>query len=166
MASRHGRRTIQYVAVAPKLTEEFMAALTDRQRARERLSQVFASILDKMIPADELVPLAGSKFVEWEDMADDVDRMLVPVFLEERAALEASAQADCGGRCPHCQSDRVYLIKHAGQVEVLTPHGTVVLKKQKCRCRSCDRSFSPARAGLGPAGRGQPLAQGGGAGRP
>jgi len=96
-----------------------------------------------MIPADETVPLAGSKFVEWEDLGDEVDRTLVPVFLEERAALEASAQADCGGRCPHCQSDRVYLIEKVGQVEVMTPHGPVVLKKQRCRCRACDRSFSP-----------------------
>jgi len=43
-----------------------MAALTDRQKARERLGQVFQSILDKMIPADEAVPLAGRKFVEWD----------------------------------------------------------------------------------------------------
>ena len=141
-----------------------MAALTDRQKARERLSQVFQSILDKMIPADEAVPLAGRKFVEWEDMGNEVDRTLVPVFLEERAALEASAQADCGGRCPYCQSDRVYLIKRVGKVEVLTPHGVVVLNKQRCRCRSCDRSFSPSRAGLGSAGRSESLAQGGGAG--
>ena len=140
-----------------------MPALTDRQKARERLSQVFQSILDKMIPADEAIPLAGSKFVEWEDLGDEVDRTLVPVFLEERAALEASAQADCGGRCPHCHSDRVYLIKRVGKVEVLTPHGVVVLNKQRCRCRSCDRSFSPSRAGLGSAGRGESLAQGGGA---
>jgi hypothetical protein len=142
-----------------------MAALTDRQKARERLSQVFQSILDKMIPADEAVPLAGSKFVEWEDLGDEVDRTLVPVFLEERAALEAGAHADCGGRCPYCHSDRVYLIKRVGKVEVLTPHGPVVLHKQRCRCRSCNRSFSPSRAGLGPAGRGQSLAQGGGANR-
>jgi len=143
-----------------------MAALTDRQKARERLSQVFQSILDKMIPADEAIPLAGSKFVECEDLGDEVDRTLVPVFLEERAALEASAHADCGGRCPYCHSDRVYLIKQVGKVEVLTPHGPVVLHKQRCRCRSCDRSFSPSRAGLGIAGGGKSLAQGGGASRP
>jgi hypothetical protein len=141
-----------------------MAALTDRQKAREKLSQVFQSILDKMIPADEAVPLSGSKFVEWEDLGDEVDRTLVPVFLEERAALDASAQADCGGRCPHCHSDRVYLIKQVARVEVLTPHGTVVLNKQRCRCRSCDRSFSPSRARLGSARRGESLTQGGGAG--
>jgi len=84
--------------VAPfELMEEFMSALTDRQKARERLSHVFQSILDKMVPADESVPLPGKKFVEWEDLADEVDRTLVPTFLEKRAALEASAQADRGG---------------------------------------------------------------------
>ena len=143
-----------------------MPALTDRQKARERLSQVFQSLLDKMIPADEAVPLRGGKFVEWEDQGDEVERGLIPVFLEERAALAADARADGGGRCPYCASDRVYLIKQAGKVEVLTPHGPVVLHKQRCRCRSCDRSFSPSRAGLGPAGGGGPVAQGGGAGRP
>lgn len=142
-----------------------MAALTDRQKARERLSHAFESILDKMVPADEAVPLPGGrKFVQWEDLADEVDRTLVPMFLEERAALDAAAQADCGGRCPYCQSDRVYLIKQARQTEVQTPHGVVVLTKQSCRCRQCDRSFSPSRAGLGPAGRGRPVAEGGGTG--
>lgn len=142
-----------------------MASLTDRQKARERLGHAFQSILDKMVPADEGVPLPGGrKFVEWEDLADEVDRTLVPMFLEERAALDAAAQADCGGHCPYCSSDRVYLIKAARQVEVQTPHGAVVLTKQSCRCRQCDRSFSPSRAGLGAAGRGRPVAQGGGAG--
>jgi len=142
-----------------------MAALTDRQKARERLGRVFQSILAKMVPADEAVPLpGGGKFVEWEDLADEVDRTLVPLFLEERAALEASAHADCGGRCPYCQSDRVYLIKQARKTEVQTPHGPVVLTKQSCRCRQCDLSFSPSRAGLVPAGGGRPVAQGGGAG--
>src|SRR5258708_19707526 len=98
-----------------------MAARTNRQKARERLSQVFQSILDKMIPADEAVPLAGSKFVEWEDLGDEVDRTLVPVFLEERAALGASAQADGPGPCPHCPSDPAYLIKQLGTVEVPPP---------------------------------------------
>src|SRR5438445_1622142 len=142
-----------------------MAALTDRQKARERLSQVFQSILDKMIPADEAVPLAGSKFVEWEDLADEVDRTLVPVFLEERAALETSAQVEVGGRCPHCGSDRVYLLRAVSKVEVRTPHGAVVLSKQRCRCRACDGSFSPSGAGLADAGRSGVVAEGGGAGR-
>ena len=143
-----------------------MSTLTDRQKARERLGQVFQSILDKMVPADESVPLPGKRFIEWEDLADEVDRTLVPVFLEERAALEASAQADCGGTCPQCSSDHVYLIKQVSKVEVMTPHGPVVLYKQRCRCRQCGRSFSPSGAGLGPADRGGAVAQGGEPGRP
>lgn len=142
-----------------------MAALTDRQKARERLSHAFQSILDKMVPTDEAVPLPGGrKFVEWEDLADEVDRTLVPMFLEERAALDAAAEADCGGRCPHCSSDRVYLIKAARKTEVQTPHGVVLLTKQSCRCRQCGRSFSPSRAGLGPAGGSRAVAQGRGPG--
>jgi len=58
-----------------------MSALTDRQKARERLSQVFQSILDKMIPADNSVPLEGRKFVEWEDQGDELARTMVPVAL-------------------------------------------------------------------------------------
>jgi len=146
--------------------EESISALTDRQKARERLNQVFQSLLDKMIFADESVPLPGKKFIEWEDLADEVDRTLVPTFLEERAALEASAQADCGGACPHGASDRVYRIKEAGKVEVITPHGPVVLHQQRCRWRPCGRSFSPSGAGRGPAERGGCVAQGGGTNRP
>jgi len=147
--------------------EDSMPALTDRQKARERLSQVFQSILDKMMPADETVPLAGGKFIDWEDQGDELARTMVPMFLEERAALEASAHADGGGRCPHCGSTRIYLMKQEadeGQVEVMTPYGPVVLKKQRCRCRACNRSFSPSRARLGHAGGGRSVTQGGGAG--
>ena len=122
-----------------------MPALTDRQKARERLSQVFQSILDKMIPADEAVALAGSKFVEWEDLGDEVDRTLVPVFLEERAALEGNAVVDHPGSCPHCGSARVYLRQETRRGEIRSPHGMVVVPKQKARCRACGRSFSPSR---------------------
>jgi hypothetical protein len=144
-----------------------MSALTNRQMARERLSQVFQSILDKMIPADEAVPLEGSKFVDWEDQGDELARTMVPLFLEERAALEDSADSQAGGRCPHCGSTHVYLIKRdtqKQQIEVITPYGPVVLKKQRGRCRACDRSFSPSGKRLGLAGGGQSLPQGGGAG--
>jgi hypothetical protein len=146
-----------------------MASLTDRQKARERLNRVFQSVLDKMIPNDEATPLPGRKFVDWEDLGDEMERTIVPVFLEERAALEASACLDHGGLCPHCGSDRLYLIKptdEEDQVEMLTPHGPVVLRKQKCRCRACDRSFSPSGKRLGSADRGASVAEGGGANRP
>jgi len=146
--------------------EEFMPALTDRQKARERLEKLLRSNLDKMIPLDESVPLNGGQFVDWEDMADQLERALIPAFLEERAALEAGAQVESGGRCPHCGSDRVYLSKQTSKVELLTPHGPVVMEKQRCRCRSCDRSFSPSGAGLEPAGGSGVVAEGGGAGGP
>jgi hypothetical protein len=145
--------------------EDVMASLTDRQKARERLRAAFEAELNKLIPADESLPLRGGKFIEWEDQADELEQTLCSTFLEERAALESSAQVDCGGRCPYCSSTRVYLIKQAQQVEVRTPHGPVVLHKQRCRCRSCDRSFSPSRAGLGVAARGAAQSQGGEADR-
>lgn len=138
-----------------------MASLTDRQRARERLQAAFSAQLDKLIPADESLPLQGGRFIEWEDQADELEQTLCTTFLEERSALEYSAQVDCGGRCPHCSSTRVYLIKQAQKVEVLTTRGPVVVYKQRCRCRSCDRSFSPSRAGLGAAARSAAESQGG-----
>jgi hypothetical protein len=128
--------------------EDIMAALTDRQKARERLGHLFQSLLDKMVPADESVPLKGRKFIDWEEMGDEMARELVPAFLEERSALEPSARVEEGGRCPHCGSGRVYLMKESSQVEVITPHGNVVMRKQRCRCRACDRTFSPSGAGL------------------
>lgn len=142
-----------------------MASLTDRQKARERLTAAFQAELDKLIPSDESLPLHGGKFIEWEDQADELEQTLCTTFLEERSALECSAQADCGGRCPHCSSTRVYLIKQAQKVQVQTAHGAVVLYKQRCRCRSCDRSFSPSGAGLGLAARSAAQPQGGAADR-
>lgn len=142
-----------------------MASLTDRQRARERLRAAFEAQLNKLIPADESLPLRGGKFIEWEDQADELEQTLCTTFLEERAALESSAQVHCGGRCPYCSSTRVYLIRPARKVEVLSVHGPVVLYKQRCRCRSCDRSFSPSRAGLGLAPRSPAQSQGGAADR-
>jgi hypothetical protein len=141
-----------------------MPSLTDRQKARERLRAAFEAQLEKLVPSDTTVPLRGGTFLEWEDQADELERTLCTTFLEERAALEASAQADCGGRCPHCSSLGVYLIKQAQKVEVRTPHGVVVLYQQRCRCRSCDRTFSPSAAGLAAAGRGGVVDQGGDAG--
>ena len=125
-----------------------MPALTDRLQARESLQKVFSSLLDKMIPADNAVPLpGGSKFVDWENLGDEIERQLVPHFLEQRAALDAAACVDGDIKCPHCASDRIYLIKpdeRENQVEVPTLHGVVVLKKQRCRCRACNRAFSPS----------------------
>ena len=70
---------------------------------------------------------------------------MLPTVLEERAALEDNARVESGGRCPRCGSDRVYLEKEAaaGGVEVVSPDGPVVVRKQHCRCRACGGSFSP-----------------------
>jgi hypothetical protein len=148
------------------MEEAVMPSRTNREQARQRLDAIYQSLRDKLIPADESVPLEGGKFIDWEDQADELEKQLCAAFLEERAALAAAAQVDCGGRCPHCGSDRVYLIRQASKVEVLSPHGPVVLYKQRCRCRACNRSFSPSGAGLVDADRGGADAASGGAGGP
>lgn len=51
-----------------------MASLTDRQKARERLRAAFEAELNKLIPADESLPLHGGKFIEWEDQADELEQ--------------------------------------------------------------------------------------------
>lgn len=141
-----------------------MSSRTTRQQARARLDAIYATLRDRLIPPDEAASLGPDKFIAWEDQADQIERELCGAFLEERAALAESARVDGPRHCPHCNSPRVYLIKRddpAGQVELLTPHGPVVLHKQRCRCRSCGRSFSPSDARVGSADRGSSLAQGG-----
>ena len=39
------------------------------------------------------MPLEGRKFIDFEDQGDELARRMVPLFLEERAALDAAAQA-------------------------------------------------------------------------
>jgi hypothetical protein len=128
------------------------------------LDAIYQSLRDKLIPADESVPLQGGKFIDWENQADEVEKELCTAFMEERAALEAAAQVEGGGCCPHCGSDRVYLMKEESKVEVRSTHGPVVMHKQRCRCRSCDRTFSPSGAGLADANGSGTDAQGSGAG--
>jgi hypothetical protein len=143
-----------------------MAALTTRQAARERVVKVLMAELDRFLPADEAVPLTAQRFREWEDQADEFDRTVTTTLLEELAALQRNAQVEAGGRCPYCGSARVYLDpRGARPTEVRTNHGVVVIQRQTCRCRSCDRSFSPSGPGLGAApGGGGAVAPGGPAG--
>jgi hypothetical protein len=145
-----------------------MAAVTTRQAARERILRAVKAELDRIIPSDESAPMRGRTFREWEDQADQFDRTVTTILLQERAALDASAQVDGGGRCPACGSERVYLEnKGVRKTEMQTPHGKVVVERQTCRCRSCDRTFSPSGPGLGAAGADAgALAQGRGAGGP
>jgi hypothetical protein len=123
-----------------------MAATTDRQAARERLLKLAREQIDRLIPADDSVPLKGQYFADFEDQADELERTLCPAFLEERISLSPSAHVHSGGVCPHCGSDRVYLDKRESKVELLTPHGPAPMTKQHARCRSCDRTFSPSGA--------------------
>jgi len=123
-----------------------MAATTTRKEARERAIKAFVAGLDRIIPADESVPLKGSTFRDWENQVENLRQATLPTVLEERAALEQTALAESAGRCPHCGSDRTYLEKEAGRMEVISPHGEVVLPRQQARCRCCDGSFSPSAA--------------------
>ena len=142
-----------------------MASRTNRQQARQRLDAIYQSLRDKLIPADESVPLQGSRFLDWENQADQIEKELCTAFMEERAALENESKVEGGGRCPHCGSDRVYLMKEESKVEVRSTHGSVVMHKQRCRCRACDRTFSPSGARLADANRGGVDAPGGSASR-
>ncbi len=121
-----------------------MPARSTRQAARARILAVFSAQLDRVIPADEGVPLKGATFADFEDQVETLARAALPVALEERAALASNAEAETAGRCPHCGSSGVYLKKEATQPEIRSRHGPVVLYKQNARCRSCGGSFSPS----------------------
>lgn len=121
-----------------------MPARRTRQEARDRITQVFQAELDRMIPPDGSVPLKGGKFRDWEDQVARIRQALLPVILEERSALEQSAEVKSGGHCPYCQSDAVYLEKQVTPQEIHSPDGKVLIEKQHCRCRNCGGSFSPS----------------------
>jgi hypothetical protein len=120
-----------------------METSKERQEARARMRRVLEQFLDRMVPEDESVPLAGEGFLAWEGQAEDLERRLCTAWLEERAALERASRGPELGRCPHCGSDRLYLIEADRRVPMQTRHGPVVLSKQSCRCRACGRAFSP-----------------------
>ena len=144
-----------------------MSARTTRQEARARILAAFAAQLDRVIPADETIPLKGATFADFEDQVETLAQAALPVALEERSALTASAQVHQAGRCPHCGSEGVYLEKEETQSEVQSRHGPVVLRKQHARCRACGGSFSPSDTGLELAGGGPadaPRGPAGGAG--
>ncbi|MGC1582209.1 MAG: hypothetical protein WA766_12055 [Candidatus Acidiferrales bacterium] len=121
-----------------------MSELRTRKEARDRVIKTMLAALDRVIPPEESGELKGSTFLDWENQAERLKREVIPVLLEERAALDGSAQVQQGGICPRCASDRVYLEKEMSQPEVLSPDGPVVISKQHCRCRVCGGSFSPS----------------------
>lgn len=121
-----------------------MEGKSKRQDARERMRRILNQFLDRMVPEDESAPLPGAGFLAWEDQADELERKLCTAWLEERAVLEEQLRGEGLGRCPHCQSDRLYRIAGEREVPMQTKHGPVVLTKQSYRCRACDRVFSPS----------------------
>lgn len=121
--------------------------------------------LERVIPVDESKPLRGGRFIDWEDQAEGFIRAVAPVLLEERVALEDNAQVAQAGRCSFCSSPQVYLEKRVVKEELQTPHGAVVLEQQRCRCRSCGRTFSPSGPRLATAPGGVAVAAGGAADR-
>ncbi len=121
-----------------------MPARTTRQEARARIQAAVTAQLDRMIPPDEEVSLKGATFADFEDQVEELARGVLPLVLEERAALESNAEVTAPGRCPHCGSDRTYLEKQVTQPEIRSVHGPVVLPRQHARCRACGGSFSPS----------------------
>ena len=119
-----------------------MPARVTRAEARERLLKTILAALDRVIPADESVPLRGSTFGDWEGraeafrrrrsgggvQAEAFRRAVVPTLLEERAALADNARVASGGRCPRCGSASAYLEKQTTRPEVLSPDGPVVVE--------------------------------------
>ena len=131
-----------------------MSARTTRQQARARVMATFSASLERMIPANESVPMRGATLLDFENQVEALIRDVAPMLLEERAALEPNARAEEGGRCPHCASERVYRMDDQPRpMAWCSPHGVVDLPQQSFRCRSCGRTFSPSSAGLGVAGR-------------
>lgn len=131
-----------------------MPATQTRSAARQRILDVTSRALDKVIPPDEGMALRGKTFSDFEDQVEEVGRALMTTLLEERAALDATAWLERPGRCPRCDSDRVYLEKQVTVKEVLSPAGPLQVRLQHCRCRACNGSFSPSGQGLATAHRG------------
>ncbi len=114
-----------------------MSALTTRHEARERLRKMFDGALDQMIPPDESVPLKGARFTDFEDQVEALGRAVLPVALEERAALEGNAEVTHPGCCPFCGSARVYLKKKVTQPELLSPQDDTLICKPHTHYRAC-----------------------------
>ena len=121
-----------------------MPALTSREAARERLRKLFEERLEQFIPQDKSVPLHGSTFDVFETQAEECGLPLLAAMMEERCKLDGQARVEQPGRCPYCRSKRVYLRNERASEERQSAFGSVQLNKQRCRCRACGKSFSPA----------------------
>jgi len=71
--------------------------------------KALSAALDQLIPPDESVPLKGATFLDGEDQVEQAGQSVLPVLLEEQAALEPEVEVEVAGRCPFCGSQRVYL---------------------------------------------------------
>lgn len=80
-----------------------------RRAARERILQTLQVALDHRIPADDSRPLKGSRFIDFENQAETLDRQVIPVVLEERGTRYTGAKVGLPGPRPHCGSPRVSL---------------------------------------------------------
>ena len=126
-----------------------MGALITRTEAKDRLRKIFEASLERHIPSDPSQPVRGDLFREWEEQADVVCREVGGAFLETLAELHGQAQVETPGACPHCGSGSTRFLEAAGVQERQSGHGPVTLPRQRARCRSCGRSFSPSGAGGG-----------------
>jgi len=141
-----------------------MSAVTSRQAARERILGQIQAEVDRLLPADESIPLKGRTFLDFENVAEKVSNDLYVTIVEERVAL-AGLDRPTVGRCPHCSSPRLRKVEEVGRPkEIRTPRGVAIVEEPKLRCRDCGRTFSPSAAGVVDARGGGPLAQGGGEG--
>src|SRR5437762_3472390 len=117
-----------------------MSARTTREHAREAAKKAFDLALDRMIPAEESKPLKGAKFLDWANQVEQMAQAVLPTVLEQRALLEQSAEVEEAGRWPHCSSDRTYLEKQTTRPKIISPHGPVIVEKQRARCHCCGGS--------------------------
>ena len=99
--------------------------------SRARPLKALSAALDQLIPPDESVPLKGATFLDVEDQVEQAGQSVLPVLLEEQAALEP----EVAGRCPFRGSQRVYLKEEAIQPEVRSPYGQVVLEGERVQSR-------------------------------
>jgi hypothetical protein len=123
-----------------------MPTLTTRQEARARLLQIAQIAIERLVPADEQVPLRGATFADFENQSYEVGDELIAAMMEERAKLERNAAVEKAGCCPYCGSPRTYLEEKGAALihEIRSPSGPVLIARQGARCRACDGSFSPS----------------------
>lgn len=141
-----------------------MSTVTSRQAARERILRQIQAEVDRLLPADESVPLQGRTFLDFENVAERVSNDLYVTIVEERVMLTGLDRLPARRDCPHCSSPRLRKVGEVRKKEIRTPRGVATVEEPTLRCRDCGRTFSPSAAGVGDAGGGGSVAQGGGEG--